>query len=262
MSFVGDFIGGKVGEWITGGNDDKSQKVLQPRILGFKAGGYSFGRKGDVVTLNRSREVNKGIRGIQNANIGSANSLTRLGTQIRPGYGRLTNSIVQGLRYQRQGALSDLRDQFARRRISGSSFAADAQSRLEAEFAQKEKEFRAQAFVDEMKMTQENIAQINQARVNAYSVLVNQLNFEAKMGADLAIAGQNTLAGLAEAQSHMYANEADRQEGYYAPLVNGIRSGVNGAIGGGMGGGGGSSGGGAWTNWGGMSGGGTGGFGP
>lgn len=222
MSFVGDFVAGEIGDWITSGKDDKAEKALRPRILGFRAGGMSLRKNGDIITLNPSKEGRTALQGIKRANLNAGSQFALLGKKIAPGMGMLTKSMVRAIDTRRRATVSDLRDQFARRRLSGSSFASDALSRTEAEFANLEKQARAEAFVQEIKMTQENIALVAQARSNAFAAMLTQLNLEAKMGANLAVAGQNTLAGLATAQAGILQGSADRAQDWYTPMVSSI----------------------------------------
>jgi len=254
MSIVGGLAAGvaagAIGNWLSGDSDRKASRAVQPRLLGFRGGGMSLRRNGDVLTLNPSKEGRTALQGIKRANLNAGSQYALLGKKIRPGFGLLTNAMVRAIDTRRRATTSDLRDQFARRRLSGSSFASDALSRTEAEFANLEKQARAEAFVQEMKMTQENIALVAQARSNAFTAMLSQLNLEGKMAAEIAIAGQNTLSGLAQAQAQILQGAGDRSEAMFAPLVEGISQlGAGGfslpSFGGG--GGGGSYSGGAWN---------------
>lgn len=75
--------------------------------------------------------------------------------QVRPGFGRLTDARVQANNNARERTISNLSDNLARRRVSGSSFAQDSITRAENEFAQQESEIRAESFLQELQLTSE-----------------------------------------------------------------------------------------------------------
>ena len=86
--------------------------------------------------------------------------LAGVSDSIRPGFGRLTDSLVNQVRNERAAASGNLRENFAQRNLAGSSFATQEQRRLETDFSQREEAARAQAFQQEMAAT----AQIAQVR--------------------------------------------------------------------------------------------------
>lgn len=80
-------------------------------------------------------------------------NLQGLATQVRPGFGRLTEDLRTQIRSQASEAIGNLRDSLARRGVLGSSFANDAVSRVQNEFLQTENTAVAQAFVEEMQLS-------------------------------------------------------------------------------------------------------------
>ena len=92
---------------------------------------------------------------------------------VEPGFGRLTETVDeafaladQRLNDRRRAASGDLRESLSRRRILGSSFAADAQSRQEAEFnrdaaelANNQAQARAQNFLAELDLSRSIVQQ-------------------------------------------------------------------------------------------------------
>lgn len=108
---------------------------------------------------SESQRFRRGLEGLAQAASG-------IRADVRPGFGRLTESAVQTIRNRRDEAVGNLRDSLARRRVLGSSFAEDAQARLEAEFAGLEEQTRAQAIIEEIGLTRDILtteAGINQA---------------------------------------------------------------------------------------------------
>ena len=75
--------------------------------------------------------------------------------EVRPGFGRLTETGVNAIRQRAAEAAGSLRAQLGRRGLLGASFADDSLTRVGAEYQQAENEFRAQAFQQEMQATNE-----------------------------------------------------------------------------------------------------------
>lgn len=90
---------------------------------------------------------------------GLRGELSALRGEIRPGFGRLTESRIAGLRDQQRRSVGNLREELSRRRVMGSSFAAREVAALEAEFARQEDMIRAESFLTELGMSAELIAQ-------------------------------------------------------------------------------------------------------
>ena len=79
--------------------------------------------------------------------------------EIRPGFGRLTAARVQAVQNRRGQAIGNLRESLSRRNILGASFAQDAITRTELEFAQEEEKVRAESFLEELQLEQQNLKQ-------------------------------------------------------------------------------------------------------
>lgn len=97
-----------------------------------------------------SRSLIPQVQGIYDTAISSTNDSL---SKIPAGYGQLTKTAVGAVTNARDKSLSDLRGNIARRRVLGSSFGNDDISRMEAEYAQKEAEVRADSFLKELDQT-------------------------------------------------------------------------------------------------------------
>ena len=99
MSIVGGLAAGvaagAIGNWLSGDSDRKASRAVQPRLLGFRGGGMSLRRNGDVLTLNPSKEGRTALQGIKRANLNAGSQYALLGKKIRPGFGLLTNAMVR-----------------------------------------------------------------------------------------------------------------------------------------------------------------------
>lgn len=70
--------------------------------------------------------------------------------QVQPGFGRLTESLVRGVRDREQASVGNLRSALAKRNVLGSSFAQRELQRTGLDFAQEEERVRSGAFQAEL----------------------------------------------------------------------------------------------------------------
>lgn len=220
---LGGIAAGAAGDLISGGisslfGGDGAERI-PATLLGFNAGGMTLRRSGNTLNLRSRGEREAAVKGVRNTFANLAQRYRQFGKKITPGFGQLTRSMRSAIRDQGRAARSDLNDMFARRRISGSSFAADTMSRLNSEFAQKEAEAVAKAKVMELEMTQQNIGQEYAARAQAFQTMLTNFNFDATMAAQLSIAGQNAINGLAGSQAALATYNQDRQDAIWAPFA-------------------------------------------
>ena len=102
------------------------------------------------------------LAGVGNKLAGFGSDLASLKGELRPGFGRITEARVKAIKDQAAASVGDLRTQFARRGVLGSSFGQDTESRTKLAFAQAEEQARAQGVLDEIganvQITQQEIA--------------------------------------------------------------------------------------------------------
>lgn len=146
---------------------------LRTRLQGIDLSGLS-GARADLSGL---RPGLSGLRG----------EVASLREQLKPGFGALTRSRVEGLRDNRTRAVGNLREELSRRRVLGSSFAQREVSAMEADFVREEDRIRAESMLQEIDATNQLIAQ------------------------ELGIFGQE--AGIVGAQADIATNEASLRSG-------------------------------------------------
>lgn len=83
--------------------------------------------------------------------------LAGLQEQVTPGFGRLTESLVQSNRDAEARERGNLRESLRERRVFGSSFANAAESSLALDFAREEERIRAESFVAELDLSRQLI---------------------------------------------------------------------------------------------------------
>lgn len=86
---------------------------------------------------------------------GIGQQLSDVQSEIRPGFGRLTEAQVAALRNREAQSAGNLRDALNRRNLGGSSLALQEGRRNELDFAQQEAEIRGDAFQTELAATRD-----------------------------------------------------------------------------------------------------------
>lgn len=170
------------------------------KVLG---GGSSFrtpSLRRDVVTPGGSIRVREGgtqatfgRSALMDSLLGEVRSAGEFGTarvddllgRVRPGFGELTDARVTAIDRARERTASDLRGALGRRRLLGSSFAADALTRADKEFAEQEQLARAQSFLEELDLTARLIDQRTNLATRAAAVEIDQANFETAAAANI-----------------------------------------------------------------------------
>lgn len=116
---------------------------------GFGAGGDQFGS-----IANRFGALSGQAAGVDTGRLGEvASDIAGLRGQLVPGFGALSQARQQAIRNQQAVSVGNLRESLSRRGVLGSSFAADALSRVELDFAQQEGLAGAEAFIQEAALT-------------------------------------------------------------------------------------------------------------
>lgn len=177
-------------------------------------------------TLNtfRGNEMTSNLQNLSAAMNRQAGSLEDLRGLVRPGFGRLTDaanrlseSSIRALEDSRHRSLGTLRQNLARRKVAGSSFASDDISRMNREFDKSRYEIEArneaitaENIIKEMAMTQDLINQQAQAEANTVMQTINQGNFESSLAANMASGAQNIYQANAGIMAQMSNSGVDR----------------------------------------------------
>lgn len=137
-----------------------------------------------------------------------ANLVRGLRQQVTPGFGRLTEARLAGIGDRARRAIGNLRENLARRRVLGSSFAQDALARAEREFAREEADVRAQSFLEELQLTNELIQQEFGLRRNEFQTQLDELNLQAEVASQLSQGATGQLAANARLKEQLNAQSA------------------------------------------------------
>jgi hypothetical protein len=222
------------------GRSDKPINALQNfRPVGLNAGGFNFNVNRERVSGGSTPERRGLVTNLSNLFGQQAGQIRALRPQVAPGFGRLTEAGLatfgaarERLEANRRRAVGNLRENLARRRVLGSSFASDALARADAEFEQEEREltaqeaaFRAQSFLQELDLTRQLIGEEFTAARGAVQVFLQNLNLEAEIASRLAGSATNALAANAQMQSQLLQEQANNAQGFLTELM-GIGAGL------------------------------------
>lgn len=138
--------------------------------------------------------------------------------QVTPGFGRLTQARVQAVQNARRRSLGDLRENLARRRIGGSSFAADAVTRAEAEFAQQEAEVRAQSFLEELQLKSDLLDRQFTAARGEFETYLNELNLQTEVALKLSQGANAVLSANEQFAAELMAREVASDNAFYGQV--------------------------------------------
>lgn len=170
------------------GGKSSSEKILQRFTpTSFSAPGLSgsFDRIANRFSVARTEEGQRTLDSLRGGFEGLATQIRGLRPQVAPGFGRLTEGRVAAIRGAGKRAVGNLREELSRRRVLGSNFAQREVAGVEAEFGRQEEVARAESFLAELDLTRELIADEFKASLSGMSVVLEQLNFETGLAANL-----------------------------------------------------------------------------
>ena len=248
MSFgaiAGTVVAGVATSAISSRLNRSSRRATQPvenfRPAGFRSPGLSVIPRGDTVNITRGSELSRNLNGLSGATSTNLNDLAIQRRNISSGFGEI-NDANSGLLTQRirriqdasRASLSNLRDNLARRGISGSSFATDSLARAEAEFTRQEDlaraenaQLRAQNVLAEIEAQTNLINQQFTARVGQFSAFIDQANFESGIGSQITSGVTTALQNSASTLAELRSQEAAGRGRFFQPVVDAIGSSVS-----------------------------------
>jgi len=124
---------------------------------------------------------------------GGAEELSGIRDLVRPGFSAFRRAGLESIGTRARRSIGNLRENLARRRVQGSSFAEDAVTRAEREFAQEESQFAAATTLQEIDVFTQLTQQITQQQVAAVERQVQELNLQLDVGLQLAGAATQSL---------------------------------------------------------------------
>ena len=171
------------------GGKSKAEKILRRfQPTGFTAPGLTgrFDKAANEFTLTRTGEGAQTIADLRTAFEGRAAEFRGLRSDVRPGFGRLTQARVEAIRAAGQRTVGNLREELAKRRVLGSTFASREIASVESEFGRQEEFARAESFLQELGLTGELIKDEFSSLISGFETILGQFNFETGLAANLA----------------------------------------------------------------------------
>ncbi len=174
---------------------------------GINAGGLSstYGPGGIGITADANRTA--AVSGLSDTFGQQAGEIGGLRATVAPGFSNLRTAALNQIENARSNAIGNLRENLQRRRVLGSSFAQDAASRTEAEFAQEKAKTEAQSYLQELEATNQLIQQEFTARRGVFQTGLDEMNLEANLAAGLAGKATDVLGKNAQVEAMLKAQE-------------------------------------------------------
>lgn len=210
MSFLAPLlpVAGMALGGILGGSGQSAPQVSAPQIQtslpGFNAGGINAqpGANGNYnVTPTDARLGTVG--GIQSTFNQQAGDIANLRNQFAPGFSALRQAQIATLNNSRTAALGNLRDNLARRRVLGSSFAQDSLARADQEYQTTAANVQAQTYLQELQASQQLIQQQYTAARGSFQTGLDEMNLEAGLAASLSTKASDALNSAATTQAQL-----------------------------------------------------------
>lgn len=227
-SALGAIAGGAatqlIGSVLGGGasNSGYNNAVNQLRSFtptNFGSTGLSGATTDGTFNLTRSAGLDSALSGLSGSFGNLASRLNTLAGQVVPGYGDLTNTLVQTNENNRRRAIGNLRENLQRRRVLGSSFGQDSLARAEMEFNQNEQAIRAQAFLQELDAQAKLFSQAGQASAQQFSSLLTQFNFESELAANISNSITGAMNSNNQLMAQLLANQGQANAGIWGTIA-------------------------------------------
>lgn len=208
----------------------KRRLPSNPTIRDVTTPGLSTSLIGGRLSLTRDDRTT-GILSRLNSATGAASAdLAGLRAQFVPGLGRLTDARVRAIRDAGRRTTGNLRENLSRRRVLGSSFAQDAVTRSELEFAKAEEEARAKSVLEEIDVTTQFIESELKVRTLAVNAELEQLNFESSVAVNLSNGTQQALTQNAALQAELAIGSAQGKAKFFEPVISQISDAVGSGV--------------------------------
>jgi len=190
MSFIGKLFGKSSGE--------KALANFKP--VSFTSPGLSGTFDNNRFTLRRGGEAGAALGDIRRLSAEQAGEFRGLRDRVKPGFGELTRTRIDAIRSAGKRTIGNLREELGKRRVLGSTFASREIASEEARFGQIEEQSRAESFLQELALTGELIREEFSSALGGIETILNQLNLESSIAAQLSQSAGSQIAGLLPAR--------------------------------------------------------------
>lgn len=185
------------------------QQASNVKPININAGGLSTNLNGNNLSVTSSGSRNNLVNNISGQYGDYASLLQGLRNQVTDPINGLQAVRLAQNENARKQAIGNLRDNLARRRVLGSSFAQDALTRSNLEFAQNADQIKNASYLQSLDAQQQLANQEYQARVNQFNTKLNELNLQGTLGQNLAQQGNQLAAQIAQLKTQLAAQGAN-----------------------------------------------------
>ena len=211
--------------------------VSQARsVPNFNIGGLKGVSTPGNLTITPSADRTARVGSVQGLLNQTALQFANIRKKLTPGFGALTEARVGALNDARFRTVGTLRENLARRRLQGSSFASDAVARTEAEFAREEADLRARSFLEEIDATTRLIDRETELSVAAVERGIAELDLQADLGSQLIAGITSQLGANARLEAQLAAQGQQGLGAFFQPAVDAVSGAASKFFGGAFGG--------------------------
>lgn len=211
----------------SGGSGNVSQARTIPN---FKFGGLTGVSTPSNLEITPSADRTARVGSVQGLLNQTARQFANIRARLRPGFGALTEARVGALNDARFRTIGTLRENLARRRFQGSSFASDAIARAEREFAREEADLRARSFLEEIDATTRLIDRETELSVAAVERGIAELDLQADLGSQLIAGITSQLGANARLEAQLAAQSQQGLGAFFQPAVDAFGNAVGSAV--------------------------------
>lgn len=199
-SLISKAVGGKP-------SAKSSKKAAAPN---FSAGGLqgTFNRRNNTYSVTSTTDRQNTIGQIASSFGEQAGLVRGLRERVAPGVSDLRLSRLKQVEDARTSAIGNLRENLQRRRILGSSFAADTIARSEAEFAREKERVEAESFLQELDLTHQAIQQEFELRRGEFQTKIGEMNLQAEIATKLTGMASQQLGEASRLEMELAAKSA------------------------------------------------------
>lgn len=231
MSFIAPLAGSLLTGLASkafGGGSKAGASLGSVRPTNINAGGLStsLGRD-NVLSVTPSAERLGLVGNISNSFKPQADFLQSLLGKVAPGFSDLRTARLQEIENARQQSIGNLRDNLSRRRVLGSSFAQDAVTRGNLEFAQEKEKAQAESLLQEIDMSNQLAQAQFEAQRGQFQTVLDELNLHADLATQLSSQATSQLGANARLKAQLDAMSAQGAGKFFGQTVQPAVSGIS-----------------------------------
>jgi len=202
------------------GSGDPISALQDYKPLLAAGGGLTSSLRNNTISAGATPARRSAVAGLGDIYSSYAGELSALLPQVAIGTSDLRKAALNAVENARARSRSDLRGDMERRRLGGSSFAADTLSRSDAEFSQIAAEVESSAFLKEFEMATKVMEQRTAAELQALQVFLDESNLEADFALKLVQSAQGILGQNQQTLATLLAQDQAGQGAFARDLID------------------------------------------